>query len=158
MEGVTLTGILSLGNLILSATNVIVAFSLLVYILSHNLRNSVARAFCALLAFVTIVHASDVILINVESSAAKFLWLKFQWLGIAFIPAAYLHFSDALLRTTNSLSSIERLMSATAFTLPGYIFVTFSRTTSAMLPGFSPPTTHTTRGQLPPFSGVAGRS
>ena len=108
MEGATLTGILSLGNLILSATNVIVAFSLLVYILSHNLRNSVARAFCALLAFVTIVHGSDVILINVESSAIKFLWLKFQWFGIAFIPAAYLHFSDALLRTTNSFSRLRK--------------------------------------------------
>lgn len=108
MGGVTLTSVLSLGNLILSAINVVVAFSLLVYILSHNLRNSVAQAFCALLAFVTIVHASDVILINVESSATKFLWLKFQWLGIAFIPAAYLHFSDALLRTTNSFSRLRK--------------------------------------------------
>ncbi len=108
MEGVTLTEVLSLGNLIVSAANVIVAFSLLIYILSHNFRSSVARAFCALLAFVSIVHATDVILLNVESSAAKFLWLKFQWFGIAFIPAAYLHFSDALLRTTNSFSRLRK--------------------------------------------------
>ncbi len=108
MEGVTLSGVLSLGNLILSAANVIVAFSLLIYILSHNLRSSVARAFCALLAFVTVVHATDVILLNVEASATKFLWLKFQWFGIAFIPAAYLHFSDALLRTTNSFSRLRK--------------------------------------------------
>jgi hypothetical protein len=114
MSGVTLTGVLSLGNLILSATNVIVAFSLLAYILSHNLRSSVARAFCALLAFVTIVHAADVILINIQEPATRFAWLKFQWLGIAFIPAAYLHFSDALLRTTNSFSRIRRgLVAAT---------------------------------------------
>ena len=121
MERVTLMGVLSLGNLILSAANVIVAFSLLVYILSHNLRNSVARAFCALLAFVTIVHASDVILINVESSATKFLWLKFQWLGIAFIPAAYLHFSDALLRTTNSFSRLRRCLVAVTYLFGGIL-------------------------------------
>lgn len=115
MGGVTLTGVLSLGNLILSATNVIIAFSLLVYILSHNIRNSVARAFCALLSFVTIVHAADVILMNVQASATIFLWLKFQWLGIAFLPAAYLHFSDALLRTTNSFSRLRRGLVATTY-------------------------------------------
>jgi len=115
MQGVTLTGVLSLGNLILAATNVIVAFSLLVYILSHNLRSSVARAFCALLAFVTIVHAADVILINVEEPTTRFMWLKFQWLGIAFIPAAYLHFSDALLRATNSFSRLRRWLVAMTY-------------------------------------------
>ncbi len=121
MEGVTLTGVLSLGNLILSATNVIVAFSLLAYILSHNLRNAVAQAFCALLAFVTIVHASDVILMNVESSATKFLWLKFQWFGIAFLPAAYLHFSDALLRTTNYLSRARKGMVLVSYLFGGLL-------------------------------------
>jgi hypothetical protein len=121
MEGVTLTGVLSLGNLILSATNVIIAFSLLVYILSHNLRNSVARAFCALLAFVTIVHAGDVILINVGSPATKFLWLKFQWLGIAFIPAAYLHFSDAVLRTTNSYSRLRKALVVVTYLFGGML-------------------------------------
>ncbi|HJX39165.1 MAG TPA: histidine kinase N-terminal 7TM domain-containing protein [Anaerolineae bacterium] len=115
MGGVTLTGVLSVWNLILSATNVIVAFSLLAYILSHNLRNSVARAFCALLAFVTIVHAADVILINVQEPATSFLWLKFQWLGIAFIPAAYLQFSDAVLRTTNSFSRLRRVLVTTTY-------------------------------------------
>ncbi len=115
MGGVTLTGTLSLGNLILAATNVIIAFSLLVYILSHSLRNAVARAFCALLAFVTIVYAVDVIVINVEASATRFMWLKFQWLGIAFIPAAYLHFSDALLRTTNSFSRLRRALVVTTY-------------------------------------------
>jgi len=115
MGGVTLTGVLSLGNLILSATNVIVAFSLMVYILSHNLRNPVARAFCALLSLVFIVHAADVLLINLQEPGTRFGWLKFQWLGIAFIPAAYLHFSDAVLRTTNSFSRLRRGLVATTY-------------------------------------------
>lgn len=108
MEQLTLARALAFGNLILSSINVILAFSLLVYILTHNLRNTVARSFSSLLAFVTIVHAADVILLNVSTASAKFFWLKFQWLGIAFIPAAYLHFSDALLRTTNSFSRLRR--------------------------------------------------
>jgi hypothetical protein len=117
MGGVTLTGVLSLGNLILSAANVIVAFSLLVYILSHNVRSAVAQAFCALLAFVTIVHAADVVLINVDEPAIRFMWLRFQWLGIAFIPAAYLHFSHALLRITNSFSRFRRYLVASTYLL-----------------------------------------
>lgn len=132
MQGVTLTGVLSLGNLILAATNVIVAFSLLVYILSHNLRSSVGRAFCALLAFVTVVHAADVVLINVHEPATTFMWLKFQWLGIAFIPAAYLHFSDTLLRTTNSFSRVRRGLVATTY-LFGTILVLLTLFTSLLV-------------------------
>ncbi|HUS71061.1 MAG TPA: histidine kinase N-terminal 7TM domain-containing protein [Anaerolineae bacterium] len=132
MQGVTLTGVLSLGNLILAATNVIVAFSLLVYILSHNLRSSVGRAFCALLAFVTVVHAADVVLINVHEPATRFMWLKFQWLGIAFIPAAYLQFSDTLLRTTNSFSRVRRGLVATTY-LFGTILVLLTLFTSLLV-------------------------
>jgi hypothetical protein len=132
LGGVTLTGALSLGNLILSAANVIVAFSLLIYILSHNVRSSVARAFCALLAFVTIVHGVDVILINVEEPATRFLWLKFQWLGIAFLPAAYLHFSDALLRTTNSFSRVRRALVAVTY-LFGTVLVLLTVFTTSLV-------------------------
>jgi len=108
MEQLTLERALAFGNLILSSINVVLAFSLLVYILTHNLRNMVARSFSSLLAFVIIIHAADVILLNVTTASAKFFWLRFQWLGIALIPAAYLHFSDALLRTTNSFSRLRR--------------------------------------------------
>jgi len=92
---------LALTNFILSSVIVITSFSLLAYILIYNLRSSVARAFCALLTCVLIVYLSDLILfITVDLTAAE-RWLRFQWVGIAFVPAAYLHLSDALLRTTN---------------------------------------------------------
>lgn len=132
MGTVTITGVLSLGNLILSAANVIVAFSLLVYILSHNFRNSVARAFCALLAFVTIVHVGDVILINVDAPETRFLWLKFQWLGIAFIPAAYLQFSDAVLWTTNSFSRLRRALVAATYVF-GWVLVLLTAFTNLLV-------------------------
>ncbi len=103
-----LPAILAFANLILSSAIVIIAFSLLVYILTHNLRSSVARSFCALIAFVTVVYVGDVALPRIETLEAAIPWLRFQWLGIAFVPAAYLHFSDSLLRTTNLTSPWRR--------------------------------------------------
>src|SRR5512137_2307072 len=92
---------LALTNFILSAGIVITSFSLLAYILVYNLRSSVARAFCALLAGVLIVYFGDLILFTTHDVSAAERWLRFQWVGIAFVPSAYLHFSDTLLRTTN---------------------------------------------------------
>ena len=100
--------LLSSLNRALSAAIVILSFSLLVYILTHNLRSSVARSFSALIGCVCITYAVDVALFETTSLEAALPWLKIQWIGIAFIPAAYLHFSDSLLRTTNSLSSLRR--------------------------------------------------
>ncbi len=108
METLSLRDILSVSNLILSSANALIAFSLLLYLLTHNYRDRVARAFCALLTFMTLVLAGDVVLPKVGSLEAASFWLKFQWLGIAFVPAAYLHFSDTLLRTTNDFSRVRR--------------------------------------------------
>lgn len=92
---------MTLVNQVLQATVVLTSFSLFIYLLTHNFRSMVARAFCALLAFVLIVYAGDVVLYEVRTQTAAVRWLKFQWVGIAFVPAAYLHFSDAVLRTTH---------------------------------------------------------
>ena len=109
MSSALITSILDFGNLILSSVNVIIGFSLFVYILTHNARSPVARAFCALMAFVTAVYVVDVSLTEVDSLGAADMWLRLQWVGIAFVPAAYFHFSDALLRTTGSTSRWRRL-------------------------------------------------
>ncbi len=119
--GITFVGLLARLNLVLSSATVIVAFSLLAYLLVHNFRNPVARTFCLLLAFVTIVYAGDVFLdaVMVTEVAPIRFWLRFQWLGIAFVPAAYLHFSDTLLRTTNSFSTLRRWLVALAYLTGG---------------------------------------
>ena len=103
-----IVSLLSSLNRALSSAIVILAFALLVYILTHNLRSSVARSFSALIACVCITYLGDVALFETTSLEAAVTWLKIQWIGIAFIPAAYLHFSDALLRTTNSVSKLRR--------------------------------------------------
>ncbi|RLC82536.1 MAG: hypothetical protein DRI61_01995 [Chloroflexi bacterium] len=113
--------ILTLSNFIISSGIVLVAFSLLAYIATYNFANPVARAFCAMMTFVILVYAGDVVIPKVKSIEAALMWLRLQWLGIAFIPAAYLHFSDALLRTVNSLSLIRRWLVIGAYIL-GLLF------------------------------------
>lgn len=92
---------------ILSAGIAITAFSLLLYALTFNLRERVARVFAALLLFVTVVYFCKAVL-GTTSGAAVNVWLRLQWIGIAFIPVAYLHFSDALLTTTGLPSRWRR--------------------------------------------------
>ncbi len=102
-------------NQILSSAIAILAFSLLVYVLFYNLRSSVSRSFAAILACVCFAYAGDVALFRVDHLSAAIPWLKFQWIGIAFLPAAYLHFADALLRTTNAVSLRRRVAVAIAY-------------------------------------------
>jgi len=101
--------ILAFVNLIFSSAIVITAFSLLGYMLTHNLRSNVAQAFSVLLACVLLVYACDIIIPRVEGLQAVVIWLRVQWIGIAIVPAAYFHFSDALLRSTRHFSRRRRV-------------------------------------------------
>jgi len=150
MAETTITSILTTSNRILSSAGLIIGFSLLVYILIHNLRSSVARAFCALLTFVIIVYSGDVIIGNVESLDQAVPWLRLQWLGIAFVPAAYLHFSDALLRTTNAFSRIRRVAVFAAYVVSSVCFVLAISTGLIIHDGImlAPPVYHFSAGPL----------
>lgn len=115
--------LLSLINAILTSGIVILSFALLIYILLYNLRSSVARIFAGILACVLVVYFTDLAVAGASLDAAL-PWLRFQWLGIAFTPAAYLHFSHALLETTNDRNRtrliavrVGYLFSALALTL-----------------------------------------
>ena len=121
----TIVNLLLALNRALSSAIVILAFSLLVYILTHNLRSSVARSFSALIACVCITYLGDVALSETTSLGDAITWLKVQWIGIAFTPAVYLHFSDALLRTTHSLSSLRRWAVRGGY-LIGFLFLTLA--------------------------------
>jgi N-terminal 7TM region of histidine kinase len=132
MSAANLISLLSSANRALSTAIVILSFSLLVYILTYNLRSSVARSFSALIACVCIAFAGDVALFDTKSMADASLWLKFQWVGIAFTPAAYLHFTDSLLRTTNSLSAVRRWAVRGGY-LIGFILVPLALGTSILV-------------------------
>jgi hypothetical protein len=93
---------------ILTAGIAITAFALLLYALTFNLRDRVARSFAFIMLCVVIVFSADAI----GSTSAQLIevnfWLRLQWIGILFIPPSYLHFSDALLATTGKPSRWRR--------------------------------------------------
>ena len=95
-------------NDILTAGIAITAFSLFLYALSFNLRDRVARSFAIILLCVVVVFTSEAL----ESSAASpdiiALFLRLEWLGIIFLPPAYLHLSDGILVTTGRPSRGRR--------------------------------------------------
>ena len=93
---------------ILSAGIAITAFSLLLYGLSFNLKDRIARNFAMIMICVTAVFTGE----SLASASADVLeaefWLRFSWVGITFLPAIYLNFSDAILATTGRPSRWRR--------------------------------------------------
>jgi len=87
-------------NETLATAIVILAASILLYNVTRNLRNRVARTSAVVLGCVTIAYIGDVFISLEPGVVAHEGALRLQWLGIAFIPAAVFHLSDALLATT----------------------------------------------------------
>ncbi len=104
----TLQMILRTFNQILTAGISVTAFSLLLYALTFNLRDRVARSFALIMICVVIVFTADSFGSTVTVPAEIELWLKIQWVGIILLPAVYLHFSDAILATTGKVSRGRR--------------------------------------------------
>ena len=95
-------------NDILTAGIAITAFSLLLYALTFNLRDRVARSFAMILVCVMVVFTAESLGgIAVDEANMEF-WFKLQWLGIVLLPPTYLHFSDALVATTGRPSRWRR--------------------------------------------------
>jgi hypothetical protein len=113
---------LALVNTVLTSGVVILSFALLIYFLIYNFRSGVAQAFSAIFACVLVVYFSDLAMSGATLSVAV-QWLRFQWVGIAFIPAAYLHFSNAVLETTNDRSRVRVLGVRGAYALSGLTFL-----------------------------------
>jgi hypothetical protein len=102
-----LVGIQTL-NQILTAGIAITAFSLFLYSLSFNLRDRVARSFAIILLCVVVVFTTEALQNRTVSEWGIDSLLRLQWLGIIFLPAAYLHLSDALLVTAGRPSRGRR--------------------------------------------------
>jgi hypothetical protein len=152
LSGLSWSVILAFVNLILSSAIVITAFSLLGYVLTHNLRSSVAQAFSVLLACVLLVYACDIIIPRVEGAQAVVVWLRVQWIGIAMVPAAYLHFSDALLRNTRHFSHRRRLVVIGSYGFSAVLMLLALLTDVLVSDGDAlPPISHLTAGPLFPL-------
>jgi hypothetical protein len=93
-------------NRVFEAGIAITALSLFLRALTFNLRDRVSRAFAVILACIMVSSAGEAV--SGSLSANVEFWLHFQWVGTIFLPAAYLHFSDALLETTGRPSRGRR--------------------------------------------------
>ena len=94
------TSILLAVNETLTAANAIIAVSLLLFNLTRNLNNRVAKSSAVVLACVTVAYVADAFISLEPDNPAHEIASRLQWIGIAFIPAAIYHLSDALLATT----------------------------------------------------------
>lgn len=110
-------------NQLLTAGIAISAFSLLLYALSFNLRDRVARSFAIILVWVVIVFVGDAIGSVSSSPQSSTFWLKIEWIGIAFLPPTYLNFADALLATTGRPSRGRRALAVRISYLISGIFL-----------------------------------
>src|SRR5512139_2942447 len=106
MEGL-LAGLQTI-NEILTAGIAITAFSLFLYALSFNLRDRVARSFAIILLCVVVVFTTEALQSPTMPAWGNELLLHLQWIGIIFLPPAYLHLSDAVLVTAGRPSMGRR--------------------------------------------------
>ena len=112
-------------NQIFEAGIAITAFSLFIRSLSFRLIDRVSRSFVIVLACIMVIFSGEAINGALRGTEAVSFWLNFQWVGIIFLPAAFQHFSDALLETTGrpsrgrrrTLVSLSYLISAFSFGL-----------------------------------------
>ena len=102
-----LAGLRTINN-ILTAGIAITAFSLFLYALSFNLRDRVARSFAIILLCVVVVFTTEALQNKTVPIWGIELLLRLQWIGIIFLPPAYLHLSDALLVTAGRPSRGRR--------------------------------------------------
>ena len=95
-------------NQLLSAGIAITAFSILLYSLTFNLKDRVAQSFVIIMTCLVIIYSADAIGSSSSENIFIEFWLRLQWIGLVLLPAAYFHFSDALLATTGQVSRWRR--------------------------------------------------
>jgi hypothetical protein len=120
-------------NEILAAGIVIVSASLLLYNLSRNLNNPIARVSAMVLGCVTIVYIGDVLTgLNPTLNTWEAI-IRFQWIGLALIPATTFHLSDVLLATTGLHSRGRRRRIARQLYILGTVFLLLAIFTNLLI-------------------------
>jgi N-terminal 7TM region of histidine kinase len=121
-----LVGIVTI-NQILTAGIAITAFSLFLYALSFNLRDRVARSFALILLCVVVVFTAEALQSSSDSLETITLFLRLEWIGIIFLPPAYLHLSDALMVTSGQPSrGLRRWMVRLMYLISAFFLIALS--------------------------------
>ena len=114
--------LLALVNDVLQAAIVIFGSAVALFNLRHFIRDRVTRAFTNLVFFVVIVYLTELMATRTNITVSSEPWLRLEWVGIAMVPAAQYHLSDALLATTGHVSHRRRLF-VRIFYLIGLAFI-----------------------------------
>lgn len=120
-------------NEALSAAIVVVAFSMLLYNITRNIHNRVARTSGAVLACVAVSYLADVLLSLSPNPMTMALLFRLQWIGIALFPATIFHLADALLATTGLPSRGRRRNGAIFLYSVGSIFLLLTTFTQGVI-------------------------
>ncbi len=128
-----LTTLLLTVNETLTAGNAIIAVSLLLFNLTRNLNNRVAKTSAVVLACVAVAYVADAFISLKPDNPAHEIASRLQWIGIAFIPAAMYHLSDALLATTGLPSRGRRKRAIRLLYVLGAAFLLSAAFTDALI-------------------------
>lgn len=126
---------LELINETLTAIIVIVAVSILLYNLTRATRDHVTRASSIVLLCVTVTFAADMFVLLEPREQFIGVWMRMQWIGISYVPAALLHLSDALLSTTGQPSRGRRRAAVRISYAVGTVFTVLALLTDLVVQG-----------------------
>lgn len=126
---------LELINETLTSIIVIVAISILLYNLTRAKRDRVTRASGIVLFCVTVAYLADMFVLLEPGADYLGIWMRLQWVGIALIPAALLHQSDALLATTGRPSRGRRRLAVRVAYGTGIGFMVLALATELIVSG-----------------------
>ena len=113
---------LALANDVLQSIMVIFGAAVVLYNLGRARRDRVTRAFIALLSFVSITFLAELLVSRALVPISAEILLRLEWIGVAMVPAAQYHLSDALLSTTGHPSRRRRLSVRLGY-ITGFIFL-----------------------------------
>ncbi|MDZ4763860.1 MAG: hypothetical protein SGI73_04855 [Chloroflexota bacterium] len=120
-------------NETLASAIVVIAFSLLLYNLTRNQQDRVARTSGIVLGCMTLVYVIDVFVALQPGLLTYEAAMRVQWIGIAFMPIAMYHLSDALLATTGLPSRGRRRRVIRLLYLIGAMFVLLAAFSNALI-------------------------
>jgi hypothetical protein len=85
---------------IFSAGVAITALSVLIYALTFNLKDGIARSFVLLMGCMAVIYGAESLGSAANNAWLIERWLRVQWVGIIMLPASFYSFSQAILETT----------------------------------------------------------
>ena len=97
-------------NDVLQSIIVIFGAAVVLYNIPRVKRGTVQRSFSALIGLVVLVYLMELLVSRAVAPASAEFLLRLGWIGVAQVPAAQFHLSDALLRTTGKHSRRRRVL------------------------------------------------